>query len=52
MKTRRTQVEVGEPEPSKEAVGKVEAPRGELFYYVKSGEESPRIPDTVIIRIP
>ena len=52
MKTRRIQVDVGEPEPGKEAVGKVEASRGDLFYYVKSGEENPRIPNTVRIRTP
>jgi Ni,Fe-hydrogenase III large subunit/Ni,Fe-hydrogenase III component G len=46
------QVEIEEPEPNKEAVGKVEAPRGELFYYVKSGEENPHIPNTVRIRTP
>jgi len=52
VKTRRIQVEAGELEPSKEAVGKVEASRGELFYYVKSGEENPHIPNTVRIRTP
>jgi len=52
VKTRRIQVEVRELEPGKEAVGKVEASRGELFYYVKSGEESPCIPNTVRIRTP
>ncbi|MEX2702714.1 MAG: NADH-quinone oxidoreductase subunit C [Candidatus Baldrarchaeota archaeon] len=46
------QAEVSEPEPDKEGFGKVEAPRGELFYYLKSSKETPHIPNTVRIRTP
>jgi formate hydrogenlyase subunit 5 len=43
-------VPVGLPEKGAEAIGKTEAPRGELYYYIKAGEYN--IPHTVRIRTP
>ncbi|MHA1408952.1 MAG: hydrogenase large subunit [Candidatus Odinarchaeia archaeon] len=45
------------PEPDTEAIGKTEAPRGELYYYIKAGSEGNNkytynIPHTVRIRTP